>query len=70
MRSVTGYCGQPATFNHGEIDVNGVVDRLGVEFIGKARLQPDGTWRAAANVGGALCIVEVLVTETSEKTNA
>lgn len=44
-----------------EIDVDGRVDAKGVRFIGKAKRQPDGTWRALADVGGALCLVEVNV---------
>jgi hypothetical protein len=45
-----------------EVDVDGVVDARGVQFIGRAARQPDGTWRCLANVAGALCIVEVKVT--------
>lgn len=45
-----------------EIDVDGKVDAKGVRFVGKARRQPDGTWRALADVGGALCLVECTVT--------
>jgi len=45
-----------------ELDVDGMVDSKGVQFIGKAKRQPDGTWRCLANVGGAFCIVEVKVT--------
>ena len=59
MTSPTGYCGTPFKFDSLEIDVDGRMDRLGVVFIGKARLQPDGTWRCLANVAGALCLVEV-----------
>lgn len=56
-----------------EVDVEGVVDSKGVQFIGKAKRQSDGTWRCLANVGGAMCIVEVTVaprTETATTTNA
>jgi hypothetical protein len=42
-----------------EVDVDGLVDSKGVVFIGKATQQFDGTWRCLANVGGALCLVEV-----------
>lgn len=45
-----------------ELDVDGKIDAKGVVFIGKASRQPDGTWRCLANVGGALCIVEVKIT--------
>lgn len=45
-----------------ELDVDGRVDSRGVKFIGKAKRQPDGTWHCLADVGGALCIVEVKVT--------
>lgn len=44
----------PATIN-----VDGLVDSKGIQYIGKATQQLDGTWRALANVGGALCLVEV-----------
>lgn len=44
-----------------EVDVDGRVDRKGVRYVGKARRQPDGTWRALADVGGALCLVECTV---------
>ena len=48
----------------GELDVDGVVDDKGMRFIGKAKKQPDGTWVCLANVGGALCQVEVRITIT------
>lgn len=44
-----------------ERDVDGLTDRNGVRYVGKARRQPDGTWQALANVGGALCLVEVSI---------
>jgi hypothetical protein len=44
-----------------EVDVDGRTDAKGVVFIGKAKQQSDGTWRCLANVGGALCIVEVKI---------
>lgn len=49
-----------------EVDVDGRVDAKGSRFIGKARRQPDGTWRALAEVGGALCLVECTVTRIAE----
>jgi hypothetical protein len=45
-----------------ELDVDGMMDAKGVVFIGRAKRQPNGTWRCLANVGGALCIVEVKIT--------
>lgn len=45
-----------------EVDVDGRVDPKGVRYVGKAKRQPDGTWRALADVGGALCLVECTVT--------
>jgi hypothetical protein len=44
-----------------ELDVDGLIDQAGVQYIGKARLQPDGTWHVLANVGGALCMVEARI---------
>lgn len=46
----------------GEIDLDGHVDRRGVEYIGKATRQPDGSWRCLALVDSALCIVEAKIT--------
>jgi hypothetical protein len=45
-----------------EIDLDNHVDDKGIRYIGKARRQPDGTWRCVADVGGALCFVEVKIT--------
>lgn len=45
----------------GELDLDGLVDQKGVEYIGKAVQQPDGTWICLANVNGALCRVQVTV---------
>lgn len=44
-----------------EVDLDGHVDLKGVEYIGKARRQPDGTWQCLANVDGCLCIVQVKI---------
>lgn len=44
-----------------QIDVDGIVDQRGVCFIGKATKRPNGMWQCLANVGGALCIVEVRI---------
>jgi hypothetical protein len=43
-----------------EVDVDGLVNE-GVEYWGKATRYTDGTWRALANVGGALCLVECTI---------
>ena len=43
------------------IDVDGRVDSTGVRFIGEAQQMGDGTWRCLADVGGALCVVEVKI---------
>ena len=45
-----------------EIDVDGYVDERGIQYLGKAVKQEDGTWQCLANVGGALCRVEVKFT--------
>lgn len=42
-----------------EVDLDGHIDAKGIQYIGKASRQPDGTWLCLANVGGALCRVEV-----------
>jgi hypothetical protein len=48
-----------------EIDVDGLVDETtGVSYIGKARRVFGGQWRCLANVGGALCLVEVRIRPT------
>lgn len=47
-----------------EINLDGIYDKdRKVFFIGKAKKQPDGTWRCLAEVNGALCIVEVKVNQ-------
>lgn len=49
-------------FDEGDqISVDGIVDNKGIEYIGVARRQADGTWRCLANVDGALCLVEVRI---------
>ena len=45
-----------------EIDVQGMVNKKGVKFIGKAKRHENGTWTCLADVGGALCVVEVRIT--------
>ena len=48
-----------------EIDVDGVVDETtGIQYIGKATKTFGGRWRCLANVGGALCLVELTVKPT------
>ena len=44
-----------------EIDVDGIVDRKGVRFVGTARRQPNGRYVCLADVEGCLCRVEVTV---------
>jgi hypothetical protein len=44
-----------------EIDLDGHVDARGVQYVGNAAKQADGTWRCLAVVGGALCVVEVRI---------
>ena len=44
------------------LDIDGHEDLDGrVRYIGHAALQPDGSWRALADVDGSLCVVEVHV---------
>jgi hypothetical protein len=45
-----------------EINVDGMVDDNGIQFVGMATQQLDGSWRCLADVGGALCIVKVYLT--------
>ena len=48
-----------------EIDVDGVFDEsTGIRYIGKAMKDFDGRWLCLADVGGALCRVEVSVRPT------
>ncbi len=42
--------------------VDGRIDRRGIRYLGIATRQPDGTWQCLADVGGALCRVEVTLT--------
>lgn len=44
-----------------ELDIDGHVDAKGIQYIGKALLQPSGKWHCLANVNGALCKVEVSI---------
>lgn len=45
-----------------EIDIDGYIDERGIQYLGNAVKQEDGTWQCLANVGGALCRVEVKFT--------
>ena len=45
-----------------EVDVDGYVDRKGVEYLGRAQRMPDGTWQALAIVDDCLCRVQVSIT--------
>jgi hypothetical protein len=54
-----------ATADATEIDLDGVVDEsIGVRYLGRARREFDGRWTCLADVGGALCVVEVSVRPT------
>jgi len=47
-----------------EINIDGRVDsnNANIKYLGSALEMDDGTWRCCANVGGALCLVEVILT--------
>lgn len=48
-----------------EIDVDGLVDEAtGFQYIGKAMKTFEGRWLCLANIGGALCRVELTVKPT------
>lgn len=58
------YMAAPPDVPRLEVDVDGQMDeKTGIQYIGKAILQSNGLFRCLANVGGALCVVEVRVTE-------
>lgn len=45
-----------------EICVDGIVDEArNIRYFGKATMMPSGKWRCIADVGGALCVVEVVI---------
>lgn len=51
-----------AVVDAAEIDLDGIVDTsTGIRYVGKAQRAFNGQWRCLANVGGALCLVEVRV---------
>lgn len=51
-----------------QVNVDGIIDRRhpSVQYLGFATRQENGLWRCLANVGGALCIVEVSIKEVPE----
>jgi len=55
---------EPLTLN-----IDGHTDSKGIRYVGNAHRQPDGTWRALADVGGALCLVEINVTISRREEN-
>lgn len=66
----TGYCGLPFEYPPTQIDVDRRIDEKSdgaISYVGKATLQPDGTWQCLANVDGALCLVEVKLTFHEER---
>lgn len=44
-----------------EIDLTDLIDARGVRYLGKATRQSPGVYCCIADVGGALCVVEVTV---------
>ncbi len=48
-----------------EIDLDGQMDSKGVVFIGKATRTSGYLYKTLANVGGALCLVEVQLSTTT-----
>lgn len=44
-----------------EVDVDGYIDDKGIRYIGLATKRPNGQWVCLADVGGALCLVEVKI---------
>ena len=54
-----------ASADTAEIDVDGLVDEsTGISYIGKATKTFGGRWLCLANIGGALCRVELTVRPT------
>jgi hypothetical protein len=45
-----------------EIDLDGHIDAKGIRYLGKAKRQEDGKYICLADIGGALCRVEVTLT--------
>jgi hypothetical protein len=50
-----------------KVNLDGHVDEKGVEFIGWARRQEDGTYRCLANIHNNLCLVEVKLIPLEEE---
>lgn len=50
-----------------EVDVDGIVDDKGIQYIGKATKQDNGRWLCLAAIGEALCRVEVSITFQEKK---
>lgn len=48
----------------GEFDVEGTITKEGHRLIGKAKLQPDGSWLCLADVGGTFSRIEIRITWT------
>lgn len=44
------------------VDLDGYIDARGIRYIGSAARTAEGTYRVLADVGGALCRVEVRIT--------
>jgi hypothetical protein len=46
-----------------ELDVDGIIDKRGIRYIGKATRDPKNAkrWTCLADVLGALCLVEVKI---------
>lgn len=53
-----------------EFDIDGRMDKLGIEYVGKATLQTDGSYHALAKIptafGISLAIVQVKITEKKQ----
>lgn len=60
----------PGFKNPQEVRVEGLVDGKGVRFLGDARNLDDGSWVALAEVGGALCRVQVNITPAGSDEDA
>jgi hypothetical protein len=50
-----------------EIDLDGRIDEKGIRFFGKATRRADGKWVCLADVGGALCLVEIRIQYAGER---
>lgn len=52
-----------------EINLDGFTDKKGITYIGAAKRQENGKYVCLANVGGALCRVEVSITPVEVSTD-